>query len=378
MSALTFPSRSDEAWRYVDTSVLGKHPLEPSAEQPDVDLSSIDGISATLVMGPGGKIKEQSLPHGVALSSLDSAHGDSDFAPLVEASRGRDWFANRHGEDPSSLLSIHGSPETFGLDLVSHGAGQENRHSVMVDVNRGAEATLVVRSMGGVGAVLANVELGFRVQAGASLKVVVLAEGGTDNLHLICSNSSVHRDGRLSIQCLSGEASLVRHRLWAELLEENSEIFMGGVSALGGKENVHHLVELHHRVAHCRSRQLFKSVLGDESRGSFDGTIEVHPGADDTDADQLNRFLVLGDGVRASAKPQLKIHADEVSCTHGATVGQLEDEEFFYLASRGIDLNTARALLVRGFVEEALEETPVEQAAEHWRRHHLAKRFPTP
>ncbi len=124
------------------------------------------------------------------------------------------------------------------------------------------------------------------------------------------------------------------------------------------------LVDTHmrvdHRAPHCDSHELYKGVLDGRARSVFSGRIHVHPGAQKTDAKQTNRNLLLSDEAVANSQPQLEIYADDVKCTHGSTVGQLDDEAVFYLRSRGIGLEAARSLLTYAFAADLVERVKVE------------------
>jgi Fe-S cluster assembly protein SufD len=115
-----------------------------------------------------------------------------------------------------------------------------------------------------------------------------------------------------------------------------------------------------HRRPHGTSHQLYKGILDGKSRAVFNGKVFVHKGAQQTDARQTNRNLLLSNEARVDTKPQLEIFADDVKCAHGATVGQLEEEELFYLASRGLDPDIARNLLTYGFAEEVISKIKID------------------
>jgi Fe-S cluster assembly protein SufD len=115
-----------------------------------------------------------------------------------------------------------------------------------------------------------------------------------------------------------------------------------------------------HRKPHCTSRQLYKGVLAERSHAVFNGKIVVRPGAQRTDAQQTNRNLLISDEATIDTKPQLEIFADDVKCTHGATVGQLDEDAYFYLLSRGLPAARARALLTYGFAADVLERVRIE------------------
>ena len=127
-----------------------------------------------------------------------------------------------------------------------------------------------------------------------------------------------------------------------------------------GKQHVDNHLCIDHAVPHCTSWEYFKGVYDDNARGVFSGRINVHKDAQKTDAKQTNMSLLLSDRALVDSKPQLEIFADDVKCTHGATIGQLDDEALFYLRSRGMSREAARSLLVFGFCRECLEEIKLE------------------
>ena len=139
------------------------------------------------------------------------------------------------------------------------------------------------------------------------------------------------------------------------LAEENSEAQLYGLARLHGETESHIHATVEHIAPHTRSRQHFKSVLQDRSRVSFEGKIRVLPAAQKTEAYQLNNTLILSDAASANAKPNLEIFADDVKASHGATVGQLDQEQIFYFRSRGLGLEQSKALLIHGFCKEILD-----------------------
>lgn len=138
--------------------------------------------------------------------------------------------------------------------------------------------------------------------------------------------------------------------------EEHGFCSLKGLSVLENTSQIFHRVWVHHQAPHCTSRQFFKNILADKSQSDLDSLVYVHRDAQKSDSRQLNRNLLLSDDAQAHTRPQLKIDTDDVSCTHGASVGQLQNEELFYLQSRGLSDREARYLLTYGFAKEVLED----------------------
>lgn len=164
----------------------------------------------------------------------------------------------------------------------------------------------------------------------------------------------------LTVGC---DGKLIRQATQVNLNGEGADAQLKGLSVVGGTTSLHHHVNLQHRVPNCSSSQTFKTILEAQSRAEFDGTIEVFKDAQHTDAQQLSKSLLLSDKAKTFARPWLKIDADDVKCSHGATVGQLNEAELFYLTSRGIGPEAAKCLLTYSFALEVLQS--VTQTALH-------------
>ncbi len=144
-------------------------------------------------------------------------------------------------------------------------------------------------------------------------------------------------------------------KLDVRLTGEGAEANIYGAYVCGGKEKVKISVDMRHDVPHCNSRQLFKGIAGGDSRVDFYGKITVAQDAQKTEAYQENHNLLLSDGAKVDTKPQLEIYADDVKCSHGATIGRLNEEEQFYMRSRGISLDDAKVLQMISFIAPVLE-----------------------
>ena len=149
-------------------------------------------------------------------------------------------------------------------------------------------------------------------------------------------------------------------RLDVRLTGEGAEANVYGAYVCGGEEKVKIAVDMHHDVPHCNSRQLFKGIAGGVSKVDFYGKIIVAQDAQRTEAYQENHNILLTDGAKVDTKPQLEIYADDVKCSHGATIGRLNEEEQFYMRSRGISLDDAKVLQMISFVAPVLENIPDE------------------
>jgi Fe-S cluster assembly protein SufD len=167
--------------------------------------------------------------------------------------------------------------------------------------------------------------------------------------HIATTQSYQGRDSVLESCSVSFGAALSRHHIGAVLDGSGAFLTLNGLSVLAGHQHVDYHTVIDHAQPHCESHELFNGVFDGSARGVFNGRIIVRPGAQRTDSKQTNNNLLLSTDARADSQPQLEIYADDVKCTHGATLGPLDDASMFYLRSRGIDVPAARRLLTYGF-----------------------------
>jgi Fe-S cluster assembly protein SufD len=176
------------------------------------------------------------------------------------------------------------------------------------------------------------------------------------------------RSANVSSHSLLLGGGLVRNNVHPVLAGEGSECLINGLFIGNGQQHLDNYMLVEHASPHCASRQFYNGILDDKAHGVFHGRIIVHKDAQKTDAKQTNRNLLLSDDARIDTKPQLEIYADDVKCTHGATIGQIEENALFYLRSRGIDEISARKLLLLAFAGECLERMAANPARDHVER----------
>ncbi len=172
--------------------------------------------------------------------------------------------------------------------------------------------------------------------------------------HLDALRATLKRDSKFKTVCITKGSATVRTDYRIALIGDNAEALLNSVFMLSDKSEAHAHIFMDHQSPYCRSHQLFKSVLNDFSRSSFEGKIMVRQAAQKTEAFQLNNNLLLSDHAQTNSKPNLEIFADDVKASHGATIGQLDEEQLFYMKTRGFSKETAKNLLVYGFCEEVI------------------------
>ncbi|MBO7468308.1 MAG: SufD family Fe-S cluster assembly protein [Bacteroidaceae bacterium] len=192
------------------------------------------------------------------------------------------------------------------------------------------------------------------VGRGASLGLLSFEELGSQS---VCSNDiRISNAGKVSVGtfCLTGGKS--DNSLQLDFSGEGAECELFGIVIASGKQEVRNAVQVTHRAAHCTDRELFKQILDEEAVGRFEGLVKVCPGASGADSQQTSRSICLSRASRAFAQPQLIIDMDDVKCSHGATVGQLDEDALFYMQQRGIRRHEARLLLLTAFLSEVIDK----------------------
>ncbi|MGD0037189.1 MAG: Fe-S cluster assembly protein SufD [Bacteroidota bacterium] len=183
---------------------------------------------------------------------------------------------------------------------------------------------------------------------------------GMNAYHIGTTHLQMNAASRYTSNVISLGGSIVRNNLTACFNAENAECILNGLSLGKGTQVVDNHTVIDHAKPHCSSHELYKSILDDASKGIFNGKVFVRKDAQKTDAKQTNKTLLLSDDATINTKPQLEIFADDVKCTHGATIGQLDDEQIFYLRSRGIGLNDARDILTSAFASDVINRITIE------------------
>ncbi len=173
------------------------------------------------------------------------------------------------------------------------------------------------------------------------------------------------RNANVATHSLLLSGALVRNNVHPVLAGEGSECLINGLFMANGRQHMDNYMLVEHASPHCDSRQFYNGILNGQSHGVFHGRIIVHKDAQKTDAKQTNRNLLLSDDAQIDTKPQLEIYADDVKCTHGATIGQFDDNALFYLRSRGLPEASARHVLLLAFANECLDRMNSAQVRSH-------------
>ncbi|MCX7198390.1 MAG: Fe-S cluster assembly protein SufD [Proteobacteria bacterium] len=390
---LPAPTLRDEAWRFTDIAQLARQsylvdagaavPPDAAALQPlvideaaEARLVFVDGVFAPGLSAIGA------LPRGVRLRPLSSVlrgardgsgDGASGADAEVRAHLARhaafetDFFSainTARLSDGAAVVCDRGVQATGAVHLLFVSTGRAAplavQPRVLVVAGAGSELTVVEEYAAlGESIVFTNTVAECVVGADASLHHVRLQRENRASFHVGRCAVSIARDGRYRSVSLNIGARLSRLDLSVTLDGEGAQAHLDGLALLEARQHsdLHSLLD--HAKPHGTSRQLHKCVCDGGSHAVFNGRILVRPDAQRTDSAQQSRGLLLSPKAQINAKPQLEIFADDVKAAHGATVGQLDGDELFYLASRGLPVEQARKLLTYAFAAEVIERIPV-------------------
>lgn len=383
-AAVGFPTLREEEWRFTNVAPIVRSSFRPASDEaPELGLEAIApslfaGAAARLTFVDGRFAPALSfvgdLPAGVFVGRL---------AEAIEAQREEiteHLGAHRPGDAPDThafaalnaalfrdgacLLLPRGARIEAPIHLVfvaTTGAMSFPRNLIFLGVDAQATVVETYTGIGGTGGASLTVPVTEIVTlADANLRHVKVQREALDAFHVAAFELYQERSSRVSSHSISLGGGLVRNDLHAVLAGEGADCVLNGLYLVEGRQRVDNHMKVEHAAPHCESHELYKGVLDGNSRAVFNGLIYVHPGAQKTDAKQSNRNLLLSGDAIANSNPQLEIYADDVKCTHGSTVGQLDEDAIFYLRSRGIGIEAARSLLTYAFASELVERIPVE------------------
>lgn len=230
---------------------------------------------------------------------------------------------------------------------------------IIVIAEAGSKATIVEKYASQAKS-FTNAAIQIFVEDNANLTHYRVQKESAETFHYGVTEVTVNRGGSYNATSINLGGAISRHDIEVKFTAEGGEAWVDGLYMLNGSQHhdTHSIID--HTVPNCTSHQNYRGVLNDKSRAVFNGKVFVRENAHGTDAEQSNKNLLLSNDARVDTKPQLEIFNDDVKCSHGATVGQLEDEELFYLLTRGLPESLARNLLTYGFAEEVINKINIE------------------
>ncbi len=386
---LGFPSIRQEDWRFTNVAPIARrefHRPEPGAGEVgrrEVEPWLFESARAHLVFVDGRLRPELSntekLPSGTVLGGLGDAMLEQ--RGLAEAHLAQ-HLARHAAFDEQPFVALNTAYMADGaffylpprtvieepihvLHLATGAADSAGRPAVtfprnLVVLGEASQATVVETFAGPEGAEYFSCPVTEVVCGdGSVLDHYKMQQESTAAYHVATFQLHQGRSSSYALHSISLGGALVRNDVNTLLDGEGSDSVLNGLYMVKGTQFVDHHMRVEHAKPHCHSFELFKGILEERSRAVFNGLIHVHPGAQKTDAKQSNQNLLLSDQALVNSNPQLLIFADDVKCTHGSTVGQLDDDAVFYLRSRGIGREAARSLLVYAFASDIVARIKV-------------------
>jgi Fe-S cluster assembly protein SufD len=386
-NARGFPTTHDEDWRFTNLAALAKTPFRRpvkggvAVSAAEIEKFRVADAACQLVFVNGqfaASLSDLSnLPKGLEVCSLLGAIdcGMIGAAPEDCASNGIEQHLGRYADaSRDAFVALNTALWEDGAYLrIRRGAVIEQPvHLLYVSAGAGAEImthprTLILAEPASHVAVIEDyVSIGGEAAFSNAVTELVAGQDAVvshflvERENLAAFNVSTlrleqARGANVSSHSILLGGGLVRNNVHPVLAGEGAECLINGLFVGAGHQHLDNYMMVEHAQPQCGSRQFYNGILDDHARGVFHGRIIVHKDAQKTDAKQTNRNLLLSDNARIDTKPQLEIYADDVKCTHGATIGQIEEEQLFYLRSRGIDEVTARNTLLYAFAAECLD-----------------------
>jgi Fe-S cluster assembly protein SufD len=381
-----FPTLKDEDWRYTNVAPIAKLPFKPAYQRSierlaakTVSRFTFAGLKAHRLVFVNGQYSQdlssgEPPAEGVRITNLAAALSDdagliqrhlaryastenSAFAALNTAFFHDGAFiyvpAGKKVEQPVHLLFITTASEM--------GSTSHPRNLILAEKN--SQLTVMESYVSTLDApYFTNAVSEIVVGEGAVVEHCKFQDESLAAFHVAGLHAHLGRGCNLTAHSLAAGARLSRNNIRVKLDGEGINCVLNGLYLTKGEQLADHHMIVEHARPQCNSHEYFNGILDGRSRGVFHGRILVRPDAQKTDAKQTNKNLLLSDDATANTKPQLEIYADDVKCTHGATIGQLNEEAIFYLRARGIGLDTARQMLIHAFAGEIIDRIQCEPA----------------
>ena len=388
--SLGFPSTRDEDWRFTSVAPIADGDFALALPSPAVQTESAVApfrlpltLAAELVFVDGryapALSRRGTLPHGARVESLAASlatdgYGLAPYLGHVAPFQRQPFVALNTaflGEGACIRLPA-GAILAAPIHVLFVSTGAQRGRSIMthprvlVVLDGNSQASLVETHAGPAGArYLTNAVTEVVLGENAVLDHYKLQYESDEAYHVGAMYLEAQRSATCTSNSISMGGALVRNEIVASLDGEGVECTLNGLYLADAARLVDHHTTIDHARPHCGSRELYKGILSDHARGVFNGKIIVRPDAQKTDARQTNRALLLSEDALINTKPQLEIFANDVKCTHGAAVGQLDDDARFYLRSRGLSDEEARRMLVHAFAADVLNRLPLAAVRTH-------------
>jgi Fe-S cluster assembly protein SufD len=383
-----FPNIKEEEWKYTNVTPIAKGNFAPVLVRNGTALAKDDGLASFIyeearqsrLVFVNGMLQQElsslaALPDDVVAMDLRAALASSQYEAIVrqhlEHHAEKNGFAALNTALFTSGLFLK-IPRGIRIDAPIHllfiGEGLDEiappaafpRVLIVAEENSAATIIESYVSPKERSVYLTNAIVDLSLEDGARLHHCKIQRESMGAFHVATTRAELGANSSYHTTTINFGAAISRHDIDVQMDHEGAECAVDGLYMVDGSQHTDTHSVIDHRQPHCTSHQLYKGILDGKSRAVFNGKVFVRHGAQQTDAHQTNKNLLLSTDARVDTKPQLEIFADDVKCTHGAAVGQIDEEERFYLESRGINPTLARNMLTYGFAEEVIEKIGVE------------------
>ncbi len=384
---LGIPTKKNEAYKYTNLDLFFNHDYSnyfmpvrsdfAKAEEFKCDVRDLDTHGFVLLNGfyPTLNDKLRQLPTGVWIGSLNEAA--KKFKDLI-----RKHYGKYAKSDTDGLVHLNTAMASDGVfvyvpkgvilskpiqvvDLVHSDVDMFNQHRNLIIVEENAEIAIIICDHTMTPQkFLTNAVT--EIYVGENSHFDIIRVQNEHNNACKITHTFIHQEkySTASSNNITLHGGLIRNNTYHHLAGEGAQSLSYGLYLTDKWQHVDNFVNVEHAAPNCTSNQLFKGVLDDMSTGAFNGRILVNPEAQGTVAYQRNNNILMTDDAKMDTRPQLEIHADDVKCSHGATVGQIDENALFYLQSRGIDKREARLMLMFGFAHEVIQNIKIEPLRE--------------
>lgn len=383
LKSVKFPDKKHEDWRYTSVQKLITPPYTLPSHQPSIIVADVPGLSSYVITILNGKMMSTGTDPGLAKTG-------ASLIPLKEAFENDEWkktfgdhittsqpSSNRAFEllnftfhsngfflsipknaiidKPVEIRIIHDDPDisfSHPLYFIHCGANSQVQLIERFEYNNASKYEPVEA--------LINSICYLHLEKNANVRHIKWQELGPGQNMVYKLFVSQQRDSRFETFAFDHGGQLTRNNVEVELNEQNTYTSLQAGFLASGKQSMDHQTRINHKFPNCESHEHYKGIIDDQASAAFNGKVFVHKDAQKTNAFQQNDTLVLSNYALMNSKPQLEIFADDVKCSHGATIGQLDEKALFYLKSRGLPAETAKHMLKKAFIAEVLDKLPDE------------------
>ena len=374
-----FPTPRNEHWKYTNVSPIEKRAFDLAAPSSGTVAAAGDLAERLANVGDGpcmvfvdGRVEREfsnvhALPRGVdveefgGLIERDSEFLEGRLGGIVAPEKTAFTALNAAFMDAGAVVRVApGTVVDTPVHLVfvsgSHECERAYSPRIVIAADAGSRIAVVEHFIGLDDTVyLDNVVTEIEVAEGAAVEHHKVQRASAGAYHVAALQAKLAAGASFHSWAVSLGARLSRHDIEVSLEHEHARCSLDGLYLANGRQHVDFHTNVEHFAPNCESHEYYKGIAGGRGRGVFNGRVYVHPDAQKTEAHQTNRNLLMSRNAEIDTKPQLEIHADDVKCSHGATIGQLDEQMLFYLRSRGIEESAARGMLTYGFARDVVD-----------------------